>query len=1001
LSSQDTIQIVGEMEVCVGGCYEYSFNSNQTFNLVWTVSGPNGLFYTNNDNTNSIIICFDIPGTYLIEVSGMDEQQAFFYSEIVVFVFDFIPAEILSTASQYCALDSLVNGCEKVCEGAVIEYFIYDPGGNGGTVEWQVSGAESFEQQPNGNLMVTWGNAGFGLVQANVAPNFPGCEKSSAVCVEIIGIPEAIVETIPSAINGVVTICRGQTVYIENYTTGAVEYEWQTSNGLSSDDYEPNFNFPVEGIYTINYMAGNECGCTDSLSLSIEVLEGQSPFVDCVGTICENESAKYSSDADCTLFIWSISSNGTIINGGGPNDDFITVDWGVGPEGWIFLETDNCNGDYCNEPAMIRIPIISDDAKIQGPARVCKASTENYEIADYEATAYFWTVSSGNNIISGQGSNQISVQWKTNTGLPSFEQIIVEYDNCYLQCSGKDTLNVIITDAFFVEGPFEVCPGVSSSFKTRKVSNISQGVTASWEIYGPNEMLYWSSASTIDEISIVWPDDPGMYLVRAIPVNVDDYCNDQYQITISLSDRENEPDNIIGEFDICQGNAYEYEASSPEPNNTFTWYIEDGPDEYSTQGNPIVITWNSTGPYTLGVSQTDYTRFPCESETYSVNLEPISGLQINGNVEACLEDVVVYRLDPLKYVNINWDITPSNAGTIISGQGSNEIEVQWNSLGNHLVKVTSCALNNQLNVLVNDIPFPSVIHPLSLCDGELASITTSIAYISYRWLDENQNEVSILSNPGLPAGYYQVEVTDSKGCKGYESFYIEEFIKPEINISTPDFVTFCSGPPWPVLYAMESDPAYSYQWYKNGSQVGGNNSILNADDFATYYVEIIDFNGCTNTSNIITITEDCGGGGGGGNPGCSSTSGSIDFSFTNTADCNIFDFQNNSLNFLPGSLTYFFGDPVVGSSTLENPQFTFPSAGFQKVLLLGQIPDDGNPGSYCLSGIIKIIEVPIAPDFDFEIECSGEVSSFENRSSFLPGEIITSWTWDLPQKMHR
>jgi gliding motility-associated-like protein len=995
VSAQETVEIVGETEVCVEGCFEYRILADSIEFSEWVVTGPNGFVYTGDpDFPDQILICFELPGTYLIEVYGFDDLQGQYYGQLVVIVFDFAPAEIISTASQYCPTDSISGSCEKVCEGAIIDYLINEGGGNPSGVSWTVSGAESYEVNSGGTLTVTWGGAGFGLIQANVSPDVPGCEKSSTLCVEIIELPVAAFETMPPATGNNVTICRGQTIYIDNQTTGATDYEWQVSNGFSSTDPNPTLDFPIEGIYTLNYIARNECGCADSLSLIIEVLEGQSPFVDCVGTICENETAEYSSDADCTQFVWSTSANGSIVDGGALADDFIVVDWGAGPEGWIYLETDNCNGDFCNEPAMIRIPIISDNALIEGPDRVCKASLENYEIADYEGTGYIWTVSPGNMIVSGQGTNQISVQWKVNTALPSYERVIVEYENCYLECSGKDTLEVLITDEYFVEGPFEVCPNSTSIFNTRKVSNIADGVPANWEIFGPNGMLYWSSTSTIDEINIVWPNAPGLYMVKATPGTAGEFCNEQYQITVNLSQQETAPTNIIGEFDICRGNAYEYEALSAKPNNIFTWYVEDGADEYTIQGNPVVITWNTSGPYSLEVSQADYSSFPCESDKAAEVLNPITNIQINGNNDACLEDVEVYTLGALNYVDIVWEVFPANAGTIISGQGSDEVEVQWNSLGNHEIRVASCMLNNSYNVTINSLPEPMVNHPLNLCEGELASISTTIAYNSYRWFDENENEVSSLQSPDLPAGYYQLEVTDVKGCRGYKSFNIEEYIKPEINISTPSFTTFCTGPPWPTLYALESDPPYSYQWYKDGLAVGGNTSIFSTDDFASYYVEISDINGCTNISNVINVTKNCGGGGG-NNPGCTSSSGTIDFNFSLTPECNVIDFQNASNSYLPGSLTYYFGDPILGTSTLENPTFTFPSAGYHKVLLLGQVPDDANPGNYCLSGMLKIVEVPIAPDFDFEVECSGEVSSFENRSTFIPGESISSWSWDF------
>lgn len=108
--------------------------------------------------------------------------------------------------------------------------------------------------------------------------------------------------------------------------------------------------------------------------MTIIVQEAFSPEIDCAGTICPGEEVTYTSNADCSIFYWNVSSNGTIISGGSTGDDFITVDWGSGPEGIIELGVDGCTGNYCLETLFKSIPTIDDNAEIEGPSRVCKGT---------------------------------------------------------------------------------------------------------------------------------------------------------------------------------------------------------------------------------------------------------------------------------------------------------------------------------------------------------------------------------------------------------------------------------------------------------------------------------------------------------------------------------------------------------------------------------------------------------------------------------------------------
>jgi len=55
--------------------------------------------------------------------------------------------------------------------------------------------------------------------------------------------------------------------------------------------------------------------------------------------------------------------------------------------------------------------------------------------------------------------------------------------------------------------------------------------------------------------------------------------------------------------------------------------------------------------------------------------------------------------------------------------------------------------------------------------------------------------------------------------------------------------------------------AQTYTWLRNGTVVGGNTAthIVNVDGLGDYTLRVTDINGCTNTSNVVTIKDSASG----------------------------------------------------------------------------------------------------------------------------------------------
>ncbi len=112
-----------------------------------------------------------------------------------------------------------------------------------------------------------------------------------------------------------------------------------------------------------------------------------------------------------------------------------------------------------------------------------------------------------------------------------------------------------------------------------------------------------------------------------------------------------------------------------------TWDFGDGNTLTTTQ-NPVTHTYSGTGPYTVTVTL-NYLYFnqnPVLQVSTSQQIDLTSSLtEISGNKSTCDASTSYSLVNGVAGQNYQWSITPANAGTINSGNGTQNINVTWNS----------------------------------------------------------------------------------------------------------------------------------------------------------------------------------------------------------------------------------------------------------------------------------------------------------------------------------
>ena len=871
--------------------------------------------------------------------------------------------------------------------------------GNENAVDPNFSTGAVILEEPSLNsnsISVLWEEEGLGVVHYSIwFTNAQGCPAFYELefCFNVTPLPPADISTLPPLENGILEVCAGQTIFFFNEAEDVETYSWDFDDGSSASIQNPSHAYINAGSYEVQLITQSDCDCVDTSMVNIYVQGNETPFIDCVATICEETTSTYTANTGCNQYNWGISDNGIILDGGGTDDDFVTIQWGAGPIGDITLETDGCPDlSTCTEAAYIQIPIISANASVEGPERVCPGDQAVYSLPPFEGVEFDWDVSIYGTILEGQGTNSVTIEW-TDIPLSVNNHIVsVSYTNCYLECGGDASKVVYIRPEFYTRGEIEVCENTTSNYNVIN-TRTNGGFPADFKVKNTSGTVVWMSSSASNMASVDWNFGAGIYTIETTAQTPSSYCTEIYSFLVRVIEIPAPPTGIVGQMDICPDILYSYTVQDPIEDEEYRWTITNGVNVTEKQGQSIVVNWGNTEPYLLSVIRLSPPQF-CASVPISLTMNVVNVFNINGDADACVDNIASYETDQTGDLYYEWSILPVSAGTIVGESTASTIEVLWHVGGVASVVLNICGQQEGFAVDVHAVPLPMVNAPADICPGEMEIVNTTQSYSSYRWYDEN-GFLSAGPTPSLGSGSYHLEVTDNIGCIGTTSFLINDYPTSVINISTPDFNVFCNVQPLTRIYAVNTEDGYTYQWLRNGvSIVSETGTNYTATETGIYQVEIVDENNCTFSSNTIAVAEDCSGGNGdGGSDDCPNAD--HHFVINETGICNERNYTATVDGSIPGSVSWNFNDPysnLLGTGLTTS--HTFSEAGFYRVIM-GASYDDGMGNEVTCFYVLPDTIYAVA-DFDYKEGCVGSPMQFLDISTYISDFTnITDWEWNF------
>lgn len=706
------------------------------------------------------------------------------------------------------------TGPDSLCEYA--SGIVYTAASNpGNSYVWTVNGGSIASGQGTTSITVDWGAAGVGSVAVTETSPI-GCDSTLTLAVTLLPKPDPI-------ITGPAPVCEfDQGAAYSVIAVAGDAYAWTVSGGSivsGQGSNSINVDWGGNGAGSLSLTQTTPEGCDTTVTLAVTIQPRPDPSITGPDTVCAfSNGVNYATlNVPGNTYNWSVTG-GTIASGQGSSS--INVDWGSAGAGTVAVNESSPLG--CDTTEVLNVTILPNpQTQITGPASVCEFSTQQYSATNIPGDSYVWTVSGGN-ILSGQGTPNLDVDWgSSGSGSVQLTQITT------LGCDTTILLNVTIhpnpSPAIALTPPFcEFSTGVPYS------TPFTTGHSYVWAVNGGTI----SSGQGSNSIVVTW-GSAGAGSVTVTETNVFG-CDTTVSIPVTISPTPTPA--LSGPDSICEFSPGIPYSVPSTPGNTYTWNVLGG-SLASGQGSPnITVNWGSSGTGT--VSLTEISPIGCDSTvTLNVTLLPNPDPVIAGPSPVCEFDLgAVYSVAAVPGDGYAWTVV---GGTIVAGQGSNAITVDWGANGLATVELTQttpegCDTTVSVSFAIHPRPNPNITGAQSLCEfsGGIAYSTGNIPGNTYSWTVLGGN---IIAGQGtnsivvdwLSAGTASVAVTETSplGCDTTELLTVVISPNPQTELIGPSPVCAYSS----TGYAATAAPGDSYVWTVVGGTITSGQGTPNID----------------------------------------------------------------------------------------------------------------------------------------------------------------------------
>jgi gliding motility-associated-like protein len=415
--------ITGPAAICAGTIGNvYTTQSGMT-NYSWNVSSGGIITAGGSSTSNTVTITWTVPGTQTVSVNYSNSYDCAAFN-----------ATIFNVTVNPLPIPS-ITGPVSSCIGSTNNNYITQSGMN--NYSWNVSAGGTITAggtSTSNTVTVTWNTIGLQAVSVNYTDG-NGCTGAAPASVNVYVYPLPV-----PALMGPQYPCVGSTGNVYSTAAGMSDYIWSVSQGGTilaggtSTDNTVTVVWNFSGLQSVSVNYTDTHGCTASipgtLIITVEPLPVPTitgPNSPCIFSTDNN----YITEPGMTSYIWIISTGGMITSGLGTNSIIVT---------WNSTGLQDVNVNYTDQfgctafgPTFFNVnvePLPGSPGNIIGPTPVCTgAKGLVYNVPPVpDAISYVWALPPGFSIVSGNGTNSITVTVSTNAS--SGNILVYATNNC-------------------------------------------------------------------------------------------------------------------------------------------------------------------------------------------------------------------------------------------------------------------------------------------------------------------------------------------------------------------------------------------------------------------------------------------------------------------------------------------------------------------------------------------------------------------------------------------
>jgi subtilisin-like proprotein convertase family protein len=374
-----------------------------------------------------------------------------------------------------------VNNLTTGCSGSGSSAITLDPASvsvspgvavcTGESTTLNASGGVSYNWSPSSGLNNTSGSSVTASPTTTTtytvtATNATGCTAQGSVTVTVNNLP--VVTVSPD-----VSVCAGESTTLN--ASGGVSYNWSPSSGLNNTSGSSVTASPTT---TTNYtvIATDASGCTGQSSVTVTVNSLPAVSVDPMASVCNNVSP--------IALTAGVPSGGTWSGAGvinGASFDPAVAGPGVHTLSYTYTDSNGCTSSAAGDITVLdcSCPPPNTPGTMSGTTKLCPGVNATYSVPNVASvTNYNWTVPAGVNIVSGQGTNSITVMATPN--FVSGSVCVYAQNNCGTSAARCKSVskNTAKTPGTISGGLFGHCASVA----TLSVAAVSGAVSYTWTV---------------------------------------------------------------------------------------------------------------------------------------------------------------------------------------------------------------------------------------------------------------------------------------------------------------------------------------------------------------------------------------------------------------------------------------------------------------------------------------------------------------------------------------